>query len=156
MVKLLDQNILARFYTTIGFGIGCSPVFSLIKKLRQYDIPDIKISRFWHPELLRLVLKSNHEKSRLTDLSYFKLDLQVAKKIKHQPIKFIHAYEDGAFNTFRQGKEDGIQCSYELPIAHWATCRKLLAEEADRYPEWEPTLESTREPEENFSEKKKN
>jgi len=39
-------------------------------------------------------------------------------------------------------------CSYELPIAHWATVRRLLAEEAERYPEWEPTLESTREPEE--------
>jgi glycosyltransferase involved in cell wall biosynthesis len=42
----------------------------------------------------------------------------------------------------------GIQCSYELPIAHWATVRRLLAEEAERYPQWEPTLESTREPEE--------
>ena len=42
----------------------------------------------------------------------------------------------------------GMQCSYELPIAHWATVRRLLAEEAERYPEWEPTLESTREPEE--------
>ena len=42
----------------------------------------------------------------------------------------------------------GMQCSYELPIAHWATVRRLLAEETERYPEWEPTLESTREPEE--------
>jgi hypothetical protein len=45
-------------------------------------------------------------------------------------------------------KQLGMQCSYELPIAHWATVRRLLAEEAERYPEWEPTLESTREPEE--------
>ena len=47
----------------------------------------------------------------------------------------------------------GIQCSYELPIAHWITSRKLLAEEADRYPEWEPTLETTREPEEKLIKK---
>jgi glycosyltransferase involved in cell wall biosynthesis len=47
----------------------------------------------------------------------------------------------------------GIQCSYELPIAHWATVRRLLAEEAERYPQWEPTLESTREPEEKLCRK---
>ena len=41
-----------------------------------------------------------------------------------------------------------MQCSYELPIAHWATARRFLSEEAQRYPEWEPTLESTWEPEE--------
>ena len=46
-----------------------------------------------------------------------------------------------------------MQCSYELPIAHWATVRRLLAEEAERYPEWEPTLESTREPEEKLFQK---
>ena len=49
----------------------------------------------------------------------------------------------------------GIQCSYELPIAHWATVRRLLAEEAERYPQWEPTLESPREPEEKLFRKEK-
>ena len=34
------------------------------------------------------------------------------------------------------------------PIAHWTMGRRLPAEEAERYPEWEPTLESTCEPEE--------
>ena len=51
-------------------------------------------------------------------------------------------------SSFAQAKQLGMQCSYELPIAYWATARRLLAEEAERYPEWEPTLESTREPEE--------
>ena len=60
----------------------------------------------------------------------------------------MHAYEDGCSSSFARAKEMGMQCSYELPIAHWATVRRLLAEEAERYPEWEPTLESTREPEE--------
>ena len=60
-----------------------------------------------------------------------------------------------ALPSFARAKEMGMQCSYELPIAHRATVRRLLAEEAERYPEWEPTLESTREPEENFVEKKR-
>ena len=35
-----------------------------------------------------------------------------------------------------------------VPIAYWQTVRRLLSEEAERYPDWEPTLASTREPEE--------
>jgi glycosyltransferase involved in cell wall biosynthesis len=40
-----------------------------------------------------------------------------------------------------------------MPIAHWATVRRLLAEEAERLPDWEPTLESTREPEKKLARK---
>jgi glycosyltransferase involved in cell wall biosynthesis len=67
----------------------------------------------------------------------------------------IHAYEDGAASSFQRAKELGIRRSYELPIAHWKTVRLLLSEEAERYPEWEPTLESTREPEEKLLRKEK-
>ena len=44
-----------------------------------------------------------------------------------------------------------------LRIAHCPLgnhCR-LLAEEAERYPEWEPTLEATREPEEKLCRKER-
>ena len=92
----------------------------------------------------------------LTDRSYKALDSRTASEISSFSAKIIHAYEDGAFHTFRKAKEFGIQCSYELPIAHWATARRLLAEEAERYPEWEPTLETTREPEEKLIRRKKN
>ena len=54
--------------------------------------------------------------------------------------------------SFVRAKELGMQCSYELPIAHWATA-ELLAEEAE-YP-IEPTLESTREPEEKLFKRRK-
>ena len=40
--------------------------------------------------------------------------------------------------------------SYPSPTA---TSRRLLAEEAERFPQWEPTLESTREPEEKLARK---
>ena len=88
------------------------------------------------------------KKRRLADRSYKKLDYKTAKEISAASTKVIHAYEDGAREIFIRAKELGIQCSYELPIVHWATSRRLLAEEAERYPEWEPTLETTREPEE--------
>ncbi len=45
-------------------------------------------------------------------------------------------------------KNQAYTVPIELPIAHWQTVRRLLSQEAERLPEWEPTLESTREPEE--------
>lgn len=152
--ELQKRDLLSSFFTTIGFGKGHSALFSKIKNNRTYDIPDSKISRLWYPELKRLLVKTDHATSRrLTDASYRELDAKTAKELSFSSLKFIHAYEDGAFNTFRKAKELGIQCSYELPIAHWATNRRLLAEEAERYPEWETTLETTCEPEEKLLKK---
>ena len=153
---LHNKNFLSKFYTTIGFGKSCSVLYSKIKNKREYNIPDEKIKRLWFPEIYRLLTNSDQEKKRmLTDRSYKALDSKTASEISILSARIIHAYEDGAFSTFIKAKEFGIQCSYELPIAHWATVRRLLAEEAERYPNWEPTLESTREPEEKLCRKEK-
>ena len=146
--ELYQNELLEYFSTTIGFGENCGEIFSILKKRRFYNIPDAKIKRFWYPELLRLLQRGSQEKKRrLVDQTYAKLDQKTSKEIEVKSGKVIHAYEDGAYQTFTRAKELGIQCSYELPIAHWATDRRLLLEEAERYPEWEPTLESTRETE---------
>ena len=147
--ELHNRDLLSTFYTTIGFGKYCNRLFSKISKRRKYNVPDNKIKRLWIPEIQRLLLNSDQEKKRrLADRSYKKLDYKTAKEISAASTKVIHAYEDGALEIFIRAKDLGIQCSYELPIVHWATSRRLLAEEAERYPEWEPTLETTREPEE--------
>ena len=147
--ELCQSEQLEYFFTTIGFGENCGKIYYPFKNRRFYKIPDAKIKRYWYPELLRLFQKGGQEKKRrLVDQIYEKVDLKTSKAIAVRSVKIIHAYEDGAYQTFRSAKDLGIQCSYELPIAHWATSRRLLAEEAERYPEWEPTLESTREPEE--------
>ena len=91
----------------------------------------------------------------MTDFSYQSLDKRLAKKLPKSKCNIIHCYEDGALKTFEKAKELGVFRSYELPIAHWKTVRLLLAEEAERYPDWEPTLESTREPEEKLLRKEK-
>ena len=122
---------------------------SLCQTKRQYPIPDKVISRHWHPEFTRLLSNGNQEKKRQrADRSYQTLDYQVSRVLSNHSSQILHAYEDGCSSSFARAKEMGMQCSYELPIAHWATVRRLLAEETERYPEWEPTLESTREPEE--------
>jgi glycosyltransferase involved in cell wall biosynthesis len=107
------------------------------------------ISRQWMPEFARLLSKGDQAKKRhRADQSYQSLDNKVSIKLGSLNSQVLHSYEDGCYSSFARAKEFGLQCSYELPIAHWATGRRLLAEEAERYPEWEPTLESTREPEE--------
>ena len=148
--QLNNLNQLEMFFTTIGTGEGTNSwIASFCKGKRQYAIPDKLIYRQWMPEVARLLSKGNQEKKRRrVDLSYQALDHKVSRLLSNHSSQVLHAYEDGCSSSFARAKELGMQCSYELPIAHWATVRRLLAEEAERYPEWEPTLESTREPEE--------
>ena len=47
---------------------------------------------------------------------------------------------DGALESFKAAKKEGVLCIYDLPIAYWETGRKLMQEEAERYPEWAETL----------------
>ena len=148
--QLNNQNYLEKFFTTIGSGQGANPwTTQFCRGKREYAIPDKMISRQWIPEFTRLLSKGNQGKKRhRADHSYQALDKKVSKKLCSLNSLVLHSYEDGCSSSFARAKQLGIQCSYELPIAHWATVRRLLAEEAERYPEWEPTLESTREPEE--------
>jgi glycosyltransferase involved in cell wall biosynthesis len=153
--QLNDQNQLEKFFTTIGAGEEANPwIISFCGKKREYDIPDKMISRQWMPELTRLLSKGNQEKKRRrVDLSYQALDHKVSSKLASLTSQVLHSYEDGCSFSFARAKQLGMQCSYELPIAHWATVRRLLTVEAERYPKWEPTLESTREPEEKLFQK---
>ena len=155
--ELNSRSQLEKFFTTIGAGEGANSLVKLLcEGKRQYAIPDKIISRQWMPEFTRLLSKGNQAKKRQkADHSYQALDYKVSHELSTLNSQILHAYEDGCSDSFARAKELGIQCSYELPIAHWATVRRLLAEEAERYPEWEPTLESTREPEEKLCRKEK-
>jgi len=155
--ELNSRNQLEKFFTTILAGEGANSLVKLLcEGKRQYAIPDKIISRQWMPEFTRLLSKGNQAKKRQkADHSYQALDYKVSHELSTLNSQILHAYEDGCSDSFARAKELGIQCSYELPIAHWATVRRLLAEEAERYPEWEPTLESTREPEEKLCRKEK-
>ena len=125
LAELEKKNQLKRFFTTIGFGEEASPFFSYLKARRGYHIPDSKISRQWFPECFRLIAKQSHDKSiKLTDQSYRELDTKVSNLIGFNGSSVFHAYEDGAASSFLRAKDFGIQCSYELPIAHWKTIRQ--------------------------------
>jgi glycosyltransferase involved in cell wall biosynthesis len=153
-----EKRMLVQYFTTIGVGQDANPMLKLLEKKRSYEISDSKITRLWFPEILRLISSnslSQEKRRRYADRSYGALDQLVARTLPQFLPSVIHAYEDGAFKSFKQAKKSGILCSYELPIAHWQTVRRLLSEETERLPEWEPTLESTREPEEKLFRKDK-
>jgi len=147
--KLYQNGQLNRFHTTIGFGSGRNKIIRKIFARRSYAIPDQKVTRHWTAEIIKLLSKGNQQKLRLlTDNSYKRLDEKTALNLHVNKADTLHAYEDGALESFQRAKALGIICSYEIPITHWSSSRRLLSEESERYPLWEPTLESTRESEE--------
>jgi glycosyltransferase involved in cell wall biosynthesis len=87
------------------------------------------------------------------DQVYRDLDRAVAANIQGEArgaassVVAVYGYEDGCLETFRAAKKRGLKCFYDLPIAYWQTVRRLLEEEKERLPEWEPTLIGTRDSE---------
>jgi glycosyltransferase involved in cell wall biosynthesis len=80
-----------------------------------------------------------------TDAVYRDFDRWVARQIaRERNAGVIYAYEDAAEASFVAGRELGWRRFYDLPIAYWETSHRLLAEEAERWPAWNDTLESTR------------
>jgi len=65
----------------------------------------------------------------------------------------VYCYEDAAEKTFAAARTLGMLRVYDLPIAYWEFGRKLLREEAERVPEWEPTLVGTRDSDEKLERK---
>ncbi|MBA3273572.1 MAG: glycosyltransferase family 4 protein, partial [Chthoniobacterales bacterium] len=70
-----------------------------------------------------------------------------------EKITSVYAYEDCALESFRAARELGLRRIYDLPIAYYETAQKLLREEAERYPDWEPTLGGTRDSAEKLTRK---
>jgi glycosyltransferase involved in cell wall biosynthesis len=111
-------------------------------------------------EMIRLFagtigLTSKHETGAFSiDAVIRKLDRKVAARLrKIDNCDSVYAYEDGALETFRAARDRGFKRIYDLPIAYWQTSRRLLREEAERYPDWEPTLGATRDSDEKLSRK---
>lgn len=76
------------------------------------------------------------------DAVYRAFDRWIARRVARGAIGAgaIYAYEDAAEASFAAAAARGWQRIYDLPIAHWRTSRRLLEEEARRWPEWAPTL----------------
>jgi glycosyltransferase involved in cell wall biosynthesis len=162
LLQALDEKgMLGAFHTTLGFSASTwtrflpGPIRAECLR-RTYPMAAKKLRTRPGRESLRLAAQkfrwsrlNRHEEGWASlDQVYQDLDRAVARRIKHRgPAKTvdgIYGYEDGCLETFRAARGRGLKCFYDLPIAYWETVQKLLDEEKQRLPEWEPTLVGTR------------
>jgi glycosyltransferase involved in cell wall biosynthesis len=153
---MYDAGILAAYYTSIASfpgtfldGLGAIGPFSEIRRRRL----DTRFKALTHlypwREAGRLIASkaglanlTTHETSAFSiDAVYKSLDRKVAADmLNYTSANAIYAYEDASGYSFKQAKEAGLQCLYDLPIGYWRAGRKLLENEADRWPDWAATL----------------
>ena len=161
------SGMLAEFWTTLSWNSKSSVNHALPRRLRQIlqrrSFPEAIRSRT-HTiplrESVRLLagaigVSSKHETGAFSvDAVLRELDRRVSGRLqKIDNVDSVYAYEDSAGQTFGAARERGLKRAYDLPIAYWQTSQRLLREEAERYPDWEPTLIGTRDSDEKLSRK---
>jgi glycosyltransferase involved in cell wall biosynthesis len=164
-------NRLGKFVTTLGWS-SSSPILDVLPEnlraemlRRAYDLPHYKIKTHPVREIVRLLAErlglrglTKHETGWASiDRVWTRLDEITANYLRenHERLKLrtVYAYEDCALRSFELAQEFGMRRVYELPIAYWETAQRLLRTEAERYPEWEPTLGGTRDSQEKLARK---
>jgi glycosyltransferase involved in cell wall biosynthesis len=172
VLSALDEaGLLAKFVTSLGWSNASPLVNALPVNLRGqlarrgYELPHYKIKVQPAREIVRLLAGklrqrwlTRHELGQASiDRVWRELDRFAAGALREsyqdQKILGVYGYEDCAERLFETARELGIRRIYDLPIAYWETARRLLQEEAQRYPEWEPTLGGTRDSEEKLARK---
>ncbi len=158
---LQERSLLQTFFTTVAVHEDDWGLKLLPAKLRQqvlrrsYDVPHASLMRLPLREAIRQTASQlkidalvQHESGWASlDAVYQELDARVAsrlKGLKSAGLTGVYCYEDGALQTFLVAQQLGLNRFYELPIAYWEKSAQLLAEEAARWPQWEPTLVGTR------------
>ncbi|AMR34071.1 glycosyl transferase family 1 [Mucilaginibacter sp. PAMC 26640] len=158
LLALHNNGMLAEFDTTVAANANSAWLNFLPSALKQewlrrtYPIPQNIIRSHPTRELARLIMPRlglskpvRHEQGWASvDAVYRDLDSKIAHRLKGlqqgNPIDAIYAYEDGALATFKQAKNLGLQCLYDLPIGYWRAAREMLTAEAERWPDWAVTL----------------
>jgi glycosyltransferase involved in cell wall biosynthesis len=169
VLEALRQNaLLARFVTTVGWSEESYPALATKirgKLRRNYRLSADKIDIHPLRESVRLlagVLRAKgltrHESGWASiDQVWQSLDREAARRLRRgnygEDVRAVYAYEDCAEQSFLAARDLGLKRIYDLPIAYWETTQRLLREEAQRYPDWEPTLGGTRDSQEKLSRK---
>ncbi|PYJ87248.1 MAG: group 1 glycosyl transferase [Verrucomicrobia bacterium] len=172
VLAALDRtDRLAKFLTTLGWS-NSSPILRMFPEKsraeimrRGYDLPHYKIRTHPAREIVRQLAErlglrwlTKHETGWASiDRVWNGLDGVAAGYLKENrdrlKIDGVYGYEDCAARLFEQARELEVRRIYDLPIAYWETAQRLLRREAERYPEWEPTLGGTRDSEEKLARK---
>lgn len=161
--SLQSAGLLAKFVTALGWSQH-APWLHLLPGAargslmrRAYSLPPEKFTSRPAREIVRLLAGSApaaralvaHESGwASTDAVWQEVDQHAARYLRGHAtaaqITGVYGYEDCALETFRAARDLGMRRIYDLPIAYFETAQRLLREEAERYPDWEPTLVGTR------------
>jgi hypothetical protein len=154
---LIEADLLARFYVSLAAfpgtlldRLGTIRIFSEIKR-RKFDPsfrpftapwPWLEIGRLMSPKMGFRGL-TREKGPFFIDTVCRNLDKKVAAELKSAAghgASAVYAYEDVAEFSFREAKNNGLQCFYDLPIGYWRSARRLLEIERNHWPEWAGTL----------------
>jgi glycosyltransferase involved in cell wall biosynthesis len=153
-----EAGLLAEFETTLAVNSTSGWLKYLPGAMRQellrrsYEVSPDKIWTHGFLEIARTILpKINLNKYVIPEDGFASIysvykdfDKAAAKRLlkiaQKTGVSAVYAYEDGALAIFKQAKELGLTCIYDLPIAYWETGRQLMSEEAERLPKWAKTL----------------
>jgi len=172
VLEALDHHaLLAQFVTALGWS-NSSPLLHVLPanlraqlQRRGYDLPHYKIKTHLAREIVRLLAERLQQRWLLRHETGFAsidrvwrgVDEFAAEYLRREherlKVRTVYAYEDCAEHLFETAHRLGIRRVYDLPIAYWETARRLLQNEAARYPEWEPTLGATRDSAEKIARK---
>jgi glycosyltransferase involved in cell wall biosynthesis len=161
---LLEAGKLGQFLT--GFGFSRDSCWARLSgpaswrqelRRRSYDVPAALITAQPWREATRLAAArfglhrlTRHETGWASvDAVFHALDHTAARFIDQasrpgQPPRAVLTYEDGAEETLAAARRAGWTGVYHLPIAYGPYARRLFAEEAERLPDWAPTLQGDR------------
>ncbi len=168
-LALAGADLLAEFCTAVSWNSGgaLSRVLprSLQAELQRRSFAD-ELRPFLHTwpyrEAGRLLATRLRWRSALAhetgpfcvDAVYRSLDRYAARRARRSTtLTAVYAYEDGAHELFRAASRAGIARYYDQPIGHWRAARAILAEEAERLPEWAATITGLRDSAEKLARK---
>jgi len=149
--SLAERDMLAEFWTTIAWDpeshwnkLLPSGLSHQLARRAYLGVPRGCVRCVPFREMVRLGVRN----SRFEDLLcsdekafsiigvYRQFDQRVSHRLQTSKIDAVYAYEGGALNTFHQAKSRGVTTIYELPSGYWYWEQQLLAEEAQRNPEF--------------------
>lgn len=140
-----------EFHTTLGFAGQARTALTR----RAYDIPAARLQPHPLREFVRLAA-GRLGLQRFApgfDSVTRALDRATARAVQSGRFDCVYGYEDSCAEKFLAARDRGLRRCYELPIAYWETSRRLLAEEAQRLPQWAPTLVAPDDPPEKLARK---
>jgi alpha-maltose-1-phosphate synthase len=149
--SLAEREMLAEFWTTLAWnpeskwnGLLPAGLRSKLEKRAYPEAPKESVKCVPSREIVRLVARGSFlddflcsgERPFSVIGMYRHFDGQVARRVRTTKLDAVYAYEGGALLTFREAKKAGAATFYELPSSHWYWENKLLAEEAERNPQF--------------------